>query len=715
MIGMIQMKLILLIWLIVFLPFVFACGVTTHTIIGKNALEMFHHPYKDLILEHANIFYASLMFPDWGYNCFLDEETLRNASEVAHWLPFQKEGIKYLHDTYSFPWNKDAEKLVVFLMGVMSHSVADIIWHDLGIINDIGQGFIQAMANIDFGFNGQPYDNDLHALADIGGEFMIILQYDQDYPINFSLPLDDIVAIYKRLGININTDQIVLCMDEIYSEIIFMRSLDAEIYYPILSSLSLFLVDYFRDWWLGGMDSLSTWTSYCWNNLANMINGTIMMPCFIYNVPYQTYYNPDYYQLKDHLNKKFLNANSSKYYPYEKCRQTEMTVFHTNHAYAYLGSSLAMGDVNGDGKKEIMIGAPGMNHNGGVFIIYYNTSWEKNILLDGNPNVQLLSYRSNTSFYHRFGESIVCLDVNLDGLDDLVVGIPGKYNDLLFETRGEIQIYFGGVNGISLIPNVTIKIYMTYSNMGMKMKIDNNKLIIQNYLANLMNPEEGQIIILTPSSDLLHEKEIICYYNKCNSPIMQVMIFPNNSWGWNGFQITYWKNNWIISEPLYHNSGRIYLYSQKGIIWQIYSSCNQSRFGFDFLIMNDFIFISSLQTLEEPFRGAVYYISLSKLVPGSYNILEIMDGSFYSSSLNSHYGWVMKSVNNDIFIGEPNYDVNRGAINSLSSSQCYTVPSKKGHFGKTIETTPYGLLVGAPDSLYGTKELSGSVYLWPLV
>lgn len=36
------------------------------------------------------------------------------------------------------------EKLVVFLLGVVSHQVADVLWHSLGI----QQGFLQAMAAV---------------------------------------------------------------------------------------------------------------------------------------------------------------------------------------------------------------------------------------------------------------------------------------------------------------------------------------------------------------------------------------------------------------------------------------------------------------------------------------------------------------------------------------------------------------------------------------
>ncbi len=43
-----------------------------------------------------------------------------------------------------FPCWQTVEKLVVFLLGLVSHQVADINWHSLGI----SQGFLQTMGKV---------------------------------------------------------------------------------------------------------------------------------------------------------------------------------------------------------------------------------------------------------------------------------------------------------------------------------------------------------------------------------------------------------------------------------------------------------------------------------------------------------------------------------------------------------------------------------------
>jgi hypothetical protein len=71
-----------------------------------------------------------------------------------------------MRQKYPEPYTEKGEKLVAFLLGVTSHAIADILWHDLRIIGNTDQGFIRAMADMDY--NGD-YDK-AHSEADIGGE-----------------------------------------------------------------------------------------------------------------------------------------------------------------------------------------------------------------------------------------------------------------------------------------------------------------------------------------------------------------------------------------------------------------------------------------------------------------------------------------------------------------------------------------------------------------
>ncbi|KAK7477963.1 hypothetical protein BaRGS_00030792, partial [Batillaria attramentaria] len=111
---------------------------------------------------------------------------------------------------------------------------------------------------------------------------------------------------------------------------------------------------------------------------------------------------------------------------------------------AYFGAALAVSDLNGDGKDDIIVGAPfysdfeGINYEmGRVYIYYQNPNFEfkehKRDLLDGK--------RSRA----RFGMALSHLgDINYDGYNDLGVGAPYDGED----GKGAVYVYHGSKKGI---------------------------------------------------------------------------------------------------------------------------------------------------------------------------------------------------------------------------------------------------------------------------
>ena len=684
-----------------------SCGVVSHSNIGNKALYWLENDtYKIIINGNLDVFYAALMFPDWGYNCPIDSKN-SNASETAHWLPFQIAAIKYLHQMYSQPWNVNAEKLITFIYGVMSHSVADIIWHNLRIVHSIDQGFIQAIANSDYDFNGNGYDNYVHSLADIGGEFMTSMQFNLSYLGHFSLPHDDIVAIYQTMGINITNTDLLICMDELYLETELIRHFPDELIYPYYSEKAPFLTDYFQDWWLGGINSLSAWTLICWENLAVMIDNNTNEPCYIY---LDSMIRNTYTPTKTSTTIKHLLSNRPSV-PGDNCILADnFTVLRLNQKYSFLGTSFAECDINRDGFNEIILAAPGINNRGGIYVLFYNNTWPKEIYLDSD-GIDSIFIPYNGSVNSRFGESLACIDINEDGYDDIVVGIAG-YNEYQLENNGQIQIFFGNQNGINILPNVTINTNVLYANMGIKLSVQDNLLLIENYLTTVGNNiNQGQLLIMSTSKYL--EKQINCTINNCTSSYITIVNLESDYWTWNGFKTIIWEKYLIISEPLYEGKGRIYCYDGI-IIWQISSLNNNSRFGFDMVIINQTLIVSSPNNSEKPYYGAVYFISLKQLFanPASYTTEDFANGTIYADQANTRFGWSLSANNDNIYIGEPNYRNSIGAIHILSANSelCYTVTNPHAYFGKNILATSHGVLVGAPlESI--PVEHAGAVYL----
>jgi hypothetical protein len=92
-------------------------------------------------------------------------------------------------------------------------------------------------------------------------------------------------------------------------------------------------------------------------------------------------------------------------------------------ALAYHGSAVASGDFDGDGQPEAAVGAMGVGSQGGaprsgvVFVDQPGVSASSSasrVVLDGGASPMA-----------RFGSTLVVLDWNLDGIDDLAVGAPG--------------------------------------------------------------------------------------------------------------------------------------------------------------------------------------------------------------------------------------------------------------------------------------------------
>ena len=149
----------------------------------------------------------------------------------------------------------------------------------------------------------------------------------------------------------------------------------------------------------------------------------------------------------------------------------------------FLGHSLAAGDFNGDGIYDLASGAWGANvddgsapQSGAVYLSYGNA--------DGTLQSPA-TLRSSFPYkygHDRFGWSVVALDYNGDGIDDLAVSspsaqdweagfpIPPDPRQAVFLYQGRVEIFLGTKNGLQTTSSTVISTRDPTTNLGLVLK-----------------------------------------------------------------------------------------------------------------------------------------------------------------------------------------------------------------------------------------------------
>ncbi|XP_031802639.1 phosphatidylinositol-glycan-specific phospholipase D isoform X1 [Sarcophilus harrisii] len=492
-----------------------SCGISTHIEIAHRALEFFSQQdgainYKKLLLEHQDAYQAGSVFPDAFYPDICKGGIFHDVSEDTHWTPFLNASIHYIRQNYPLPWEKDTEKLVAFLFGIMSHMVADVSWHSLGI----EQGFLQTMGEIDFHGSYQ----DAHSVGDFGGDVLSHFELNLNYlGRKWYIPVKDLMGIYKQLyGKEVITKKAIIDCSylqflELYGEILVLSKL-----YPNFAKKSPFLVEQLQDYFLGGLDDMAFWSTNMFHLTSYMLqNGT--SDCSLPENPLFMACGPKHngslgiklQKNKCHANVNVSLAENSKgninytergvFYSVDSWAQDSVSFLYLTFTkklrkmfaseqphqhnyvsspiasyflslpYVKLGWSMTSADLNQDGHEDLVVGAPGYSRSGHiqvgrVYLIYSNAIGLPPVDLDLDKEAHVILEGFQPS--GRFGSSVAVLDFNKDGLPDLAVGAPSVGAEKL-TYNGAVYVFFGTRKGkISSKPNVTILCKDTYCNLG---------------------------------------------------------------------------------------------------------------------------------------------------------------------------------------------------------------------------------------------------------
>ena len=136
-------------------------------------------------------------------------------------------------------------------------------------------------------------------------------------------------------------------------------------------------------------------------------------------------------KFKIELNEKRQKAVAE--FKYEAKSLTSNASYYVLNDYANLGWSMATGDLNNDQNDDLIVGAPVYSlqnafQNGQVFITYAKNGAlpMTNVNLEAKADF-IINPPDLTTNSSKFGHSIVVLDLNQDGYNDIAISAP-SYN-----------------------------------------------------------------------------------------------------------------------------------------------------------------------------------------------------------------------------------------------------------------------------------------------
>lgn len=464
--------------LVLFISFVTriqACGVGTHlTLLARAAVEL----GDDLDVPNAQ---AGAFFPDAFYSCWGQSE----GAEAAHWPPFLKVAVDYWREKYGegeqarqlqdqvqaqglLSWiypprfrgnvkqnRKDRLALKSFIYGILTHQVADISWHSLGV----HQGLLSMIAERDF-------EGDIdraHTTVDAGGDFILVKRllnsgldldwYDLDRPWDY--PTDDIIEIMKRAGHSTSKTALDYCMLRGRGALEMEFRL-ARTGYQSFAQLSPTLYSELDSYYMGGTEEMTMAIRRCVPNLQQWFrNGTPDDPWSLCTPYYGRHPMPSTVTLASHCSNdvlahvdenadenvdEFAQAAAQEQETFEQ--PLSATLLTTNMKQGLFGASIAAGNFLG--RPSFAISAPLESKKGSVYVIE-----AQNITLAQNQNgltdmaavteiadVELKSNPSRSSgssrdFDDRFGHAVCPISFGTD-TDLLAVSTPGQSSITLF-------------------------------------------------------------------------------------------------------------------------------------------------------------------------------------------------------------------------------------------------------------------------------------------
>ena len=253
--------------------------MATHTEVSERASVAFYsseYPeYNGFVEKYRDAIQAGCRFPDWGYWTGYQDE-----SELAHWYPFIKAAANRFNSRYKQDINspdpakaEKAGRYAAFVLGLMCHHAADVAWH----AND---GFVGIMGHQNF--NGS-FD-DAHQIADFGGDIACAHEFDMSWiEDKIWVPADDMAEVYHEMGFPDVTSKFIANANKLMFAATQAETNAGYLLFSIPAGKSTFLIDELQGFFMGGLDDMSVWTLWRWEEAIDwMENGVETDNAFFY-------------------------------------------------------------------------------------------------------------------------------------------------------------------------------------------------------------------------------------------------------------------------------------------------------------------------------------------------------------------------------------------------------------------------------------------------
>ncbi|KAA8911901.1 hypothetical protein TRICI_003677 [Trichomonascus ciferrii] len=439
---------------------VVCCGVAVHlSLVSRTLNYMPEAVNRDVGYSQTGAF-----FPDAFYSCM----GLSEAAEDSHWPPFLKIAVEYWREKYHnshqgvrdnkfSTWLKNpfraaqnvlrkdekssGDQLKAFIYGILTHQVADVSWHSLGV----KQGLLIMLARMEF-------DNDIdraHSVLDTGGDMIFLKRllnsgYDLGWfnkgKLAWNYPTSDIIEIYRRAGYSVSSSSLDYCM------IRGKAALETEFRiakpgFVGFANQSPLLLEALEDYFLGGMLEMTMAIRHCidgldrWFEVGSDEDPWDLCQVFDHKRPtisqeaYTIFLSNDEEYVK--IQRTLLDVRASwEDRPVKlTTRNDGPTILTTGMTQGLFGKSLAFGNFL-DGLPSIAFSAPFESADdgspkGSVYIMALSELLDEGESSKRQRRMKQIRSESPSvyEFNERYGEKLATVEIA--GEDILVVSRPG--------------------------------------------------------------------------------------------------------------------------------------------------------------------------------------------------------------------------------------------------------------------------------------------------